>query len=103
MTLTVGMTLTTGNTQGQTADKNLFNHLDFGVTLGSTGAGFELAMPATEWARIRTGMSYMPKVEVPMTFGIQVGDDPATSSAKFNRLSGYLSDITGNKVKQEVV
>ena len=102
MTLAVGMTLTTGNTQGQTADKNLFNHLDFGVTLGSTGAGFELAMPATEWARIRTGMSYMPKVEMPMTFGIQVGDDLATSSAKFNRLSGYLSDITGNKVKQEV-
>ena len=56
-----------------------FNHMDFGVTLGTTGLGFDVAMPANEWVRLRTGLSYTPKIEVPMTFGIQVGDDASTS------------------------
>lgn len=79
-----------------------FNHMDFGVTLGTTGLGFDVAMPANEWVRLRTGLSYTPKIEVPMTFGIQVGDDASTSQEKFDRLSGYLTNFTGNQVKQEV-
>ena len=80
----------------------LFDHMDFGVTLGTTGIGFDLAMPATEWARIRAGFSYMPRVEVPMTFGVQVGNNPAESKTKFDRLSSLLSSITGNPIKPEV-
>lgn len=82
--------------------KNFFNHMDFGVTAGSTGLGFDLAMPVGNYVRLRTGMSVVPRLEVPMTFGVQVGDDPATSQSKFERLSGYLSGLTGNKVKQDV-
>jgi hypothetical protein len=78
-----------------------FNHLDVGVTLGTTGYGFDVATPVTEWARLRTGFSYVPKMEVPMTFGIQVGEDEAMSEAKFKNLSGYLTNFTGNEVKPE--
>lgn len=100
--LTAGITLPTINAQAQNTDKNILNHMDFGVTLGTTGIGFEVAMPVTDYARVRTGMSYMPKVEVPMTFDIQVGNDPTTSAEKFNNLSKSLSSFTGNEVKDEV-
>lgn len=86
----------------QKSDPCVFNHMEFGVTLGTTGVGFDIAMPATDWLWLRTGVSYMPKVEVPMTFGVQVGDDPSTSQSKFEKLSGFLSGFTGYNPKPEV-
>lgn len=96
----LALSLCSAATEAQ--EKNLFNHMDFGVTLGTTGIGFDVATPVTDYVRLRTGMSYVPKIEVPMTFGIQVGDDPATSKSKFDRLSGLLSNFTGKPVSQEV-
>lgn len=84
------------------AQQQIFNHLDFGITLGTTGIGVDLATPVTEWARLRTGFSYMPRMEVPMTFGVQVGDDPETSQSKFDKLSGLLSSFTNYEAKSEV-
>lgn len=86
----------------QSLDNNMFNHLDVGLTLGTTGAGFDVAMPVGDYVRLRTGLSFVPRVEVPMTFGIQVGDDPSKSASKFNRLSGMLESITGNPVDDHV-
>ena len=79
-----------------------FNHMELGVTLCTTGIGVDVAVPATSWAWLRTGFSYMPKLEVPMTFGVQVGDNPATSKSKFEKLSGILSSFSGYEAKPEV-
>jgi len=84
------------------ADKNMFNHLDIGVTMGTTGLGFDVAMPVGDYVRLRTGFSFVPRVEVPMTFGIQVGDDPSKSASKFNRLAGMLQSFTGHAVEDHV-
>ena len=83
-------------------DKNFFNHMDLGVTLGTTGIGIEAGMPVCDMVRLRTGFSYMPRFEVPMTFGIQVGDDPETSASKFNKMASVLQDLTGNPVDDHV-
>lgn len=83
-------------------DKNCFNHMDLGVTLGTTGLGVEASMPVCDMVRLRTGFSYMPRIEVPMTFGIQVGDDPETSASKFNKMAAVLQDLTGNPVDDHV-
>ena len=37
-----------------------------------------------------------------MTFGIQVGDDPATSASKFTKMASVLQDLTGNPVDDHV-
>ena len=83
-------------------DKNFFNHMDLGVTLGTTGVGFEVSMPVHDMVRVRTGFNYIPRFEVPMTFGIQVGDDPATSASKFTKMASVLQDLTGNPVDDHV-
>ena len=86
----------------QQQEKNLFNHMDAAVTLGTTGLGIDLAMPVGESVRLRTGFSYVPRIEVPMTFGVQVGEDAAESKKKFDKLSNTLSNFTGQEVNSEV-
>ena len=98
----VALSMISATTSAQEQDPCFFNHMEFGVTLGTTGVGFDVAMPVTDWMWLRTGFSYMPRVEVPMTFGVQVGDDPATSQSKFDKLSGLLSSFTGYEAKSEV-
>jgi hypothetical protein len=79
-----------------------FNHLNVGVTLGTTGLGVEASMPINNYLWVRSGLSYLPRVEVPMTFGIQIGDDPQASKDKFNRMASVLEDLTGTPVSDEV-
>ena len=79
-----------------------FNHLNVGVTLGTTGLGVEASMPINNYLWVRSGLSFMPRMEVPMTFGIQIGDDPQASKDKFNRMASVLEDLTGTPVSDEV-
>ncbi len=88
--------------RAQTTTKNMFNHLDVGITMGTTGLGFDLAMPVGDYVRLRTGMSFIPHFEFPMSFDIQVGNDPTTSASKFNRLSKMLESFTGQPVENHV-
>ena len=80
----------------------LFNHLNVGVTLGTTGLGVEASMPLSNYVWVRSGLSFLPHVEVPMTFGIQIGDDPEKSKSKFDRMASVLESITGTPVSDEV-
>ena len=41
-------------------DKQLFNHLSLGFSLGTDMIGFDVAMPATPWLQIRAGYSIIP-------------------------------------------
>lgn len=79
-----------------------FNHLDVSFTAGTTGLGFDLAMPIGDYVQVRTGLDFMPHFKKNMDFGIQVGEDPAQSQSKFNRLQGMLSTLTGYSVDNTI-
>lgn len=79
-----------------------FNHLDFGVTLGTTGIGFDFATPICDFAQVRAGFSYMPEIKPTMHFGVQVGDDPTTSQSKFDKMSGMLESFIGHDVDNQI-
>ena len=51
-------------TQAQETDVEygLFNHVGAGVSFGLDGIGFDVAAPVTEWASVRAGMSFFPKL-----------------------------------------
>lgn len=94
-----------GSTMAQTAttpNKKLFQHLELGVTAGSTGLGVELAAPIGKMVQVRTGFSYMPEFEPTMNFGVQVGDDPAESQTKFENMSAILENMVGHDVKNSI-
>ena len=93
------VTATAQNTEAEGQDKKLIKHLDVSLTAGSTGIGFDLSTPIGEYVKVRTGLSIMPRVDLPTSFKLQVGDTIETSKSKFEHLSERLSGITGKEVE----
>ena len=89
---------------GDKGDKNILNHLDGSVTLGTTGVGVDLAMPIGKMVQVRTGFNFFPHYEQTMHFGVQVGDDtdPAVQDEKFNKLSQTLNEMFAFEVDRNV-
>ena len=85
-----------------TRDKKMFNHMDLSFTAGTTGLGFDMAMPAGEFFKLRVGGAFMPRFSYKMKFDIQVGDDPEQSASRFETLSGYMKQMTGYAVDDHV-
>ena len=96
---TMSMATATAQNISEGQDKKLIKHLDLSLTAGSTGIGFDLSTPIGEYVKLRTGFSIMPRVDLPTSFKLQVGDSVETSKSKFERLSERLSGITGKEVE----
>lgn len=82
----------------------MFNHLDLGVTLGTTGIGLDAAMPVGDYVKLRTGFEVMPRFNYDMNFGVESFDGTGTSidQSTFNRMAEVLYGLTGFKVDQNV-
>ena len=96
--------LCTANAQYFTGDKP-FKHLDFGVSAGTTGLGFDLALPIYDRFRVRAGFSFVPKFDKTINFGIDgTGDyeDKEQFLDKFEQISNKISDLTSLKVENNV-
>ena len=86
-------------------DHDLFNHLDLSVTAGTTGVGFDLAMPVGKYLQVRTGAAFMPKIHYDMLFDVMVGDQTLHSLKKesgFQQMINKLESLTGIVVKDKV-
>lgn len=92
------------------SDNGYFNHLDVSASMGSTGIGIDVAAPVGEYAKLRVGFSYMPRIELNSLFRVQVGDSLEHKfdkngnrvETKFDKLSGMLYKMYGYKVDDEV-
>lgn len=84
--------------------QNMFNHLDLGVTLGTTGIGLDAAMPVSDYVKLRTGFEVMPRFNYDMNFGVESFDGTGTSidQSTFNRMAEVLYGLTGFKVDQNI-
>lgn len=93
------------STQAQVAEKPstmMFDHLEVGATVGSTGFGLEAAMPCTKYLRVRAGVDVMPRFAVPMSFDIASYRDNSTQQTDFSKLQSMMQKISGFEVDQEV-
>lgn len=79
-----------------------WGQIDLSLTTGTSGIGFDVAVPLNDVLSLRGGYAIMPHVTHSMHFGVDVGDDPTKSQSKFERLAGLLDDMTGNKVDNVV-
>ena len=92
--------------------KNFLNHLDASVTVGSTGLGFDFAMPIGEYVQIRAGAAFFPHIKLKMTYGLEMTGDsnndngnaqPATEgTTSFEKAARVLKETTGRDVSPEV-
>lgn len=87
-----------------------FDHLDVSASIGTPGIGLDLSAPVGKYIKLRTGITYMPRVEVNSGFRVQVGDSLERKydkqgnriETKFDKLSGLLENMYGFKVDDEV-
>ena len=83
-TLAIAALMGTMSAQAQKVDDyGLFDRLSAGISLGTTGIGFEVAAPIGNYVQARMGYSFMPKIKVTKTVDIDsdknwLAKDPAT-------------------------
>jgi hypothetical protein len=84
--------------------KDILNHLDASLTVGSTGLGFDFAMPIGEYVQIRTGAAFFPHIKLKMRYSLEMtGDDSGSDGmTSFEKAARVLKETTGREVKPEV-
>lgn len=88
--------------QAQDKPHNIFNHLDVGVTVGTTGLGFELGSPVTEWAKVRIGADFTPSVDIPLHFGITAYSDGKVNTGNFEKIRDIMDKISGFEIDDQI-
>lgn len=53
------------------AQKNILNHLDVGVNVGTLGFGIDVAAPIGDYVRVRAGYNYMPRFTINSNFNVE--------------------------------
>ena len=74
-----------------------FEHLDLGVTLGTTGVGIDVATPISEQFRLRAGFSFIPEFDVKMNFGME-----GENGNDLHSMADKLVDLTGLEIKDNI-
>lgn len=76
------------------AQNNILNHMDVGVSVGTVGFGIDVAVPVTDYVRIRAGYSYMPPITFHSNFPIETsgGGKASYFINKFGKLNEMLPE-----------
>lgn len=88
-----------------TAKSNgILNHMDFSVTAGSTGLGFDFAMPVGNCLQVRAGGTWMPHFRVGVKYEILMSNsaDREEGRDKFAKASQLLMQLTGREAKNSI-
>lgn len=86
---------------GQLARHGILNHLDIGLTAGTTGIGLELASPLTKWARVRAGYSFVPHFSVDVDFGIS-NYQAENKRDNFSRIQEIMFQLSGYDMDKDI-
>ena len=78
-----------------------FKELEAGATISSTGLGIDVAATLGEYARIRTGFTYMPRFRMTSNFSVDMNGRNADED-KIRRMKDMMSGFTGVEMKDNV-
>jgi hypothetical protein len=101
------MTIGTTAIQAQNDKKDFvaFNHLDLGVTVGTTGLGIDIASPLGNSVQVRTGFEIMPRFEQSLHFDIQsfgYNDNGELQTSNFDIMADRLEALTNYRARPSV-
>lgn len=82
----------------------IFNHFDISFTIGTTGLGFDIATPVTDWVRLRAGGTFRLPKEYRATIDTEVasGLDAAEQDRRFDRLSAMMKSFMGTTPERSI-
>lgn len=99
----IGWAQATDPTLKTGSDRNIFKHLEGGVSLGTTGIGINVATNVTDYVRVRAGVDFTPHISVPMSFSLQsYTDGGGVNANNFDKLQNYMRRLTGIEVDDRV-
>lgn len=93
------------NIQKQTFEKNgILNHIDVGFTAGTTGLGFDIATPLTDWIRLRTGGVFRINSHKKATLDVEVAEGltQEEQNSRFEKLSTIVESFMSTTPAQTV-
>lgn len=82
-------------------DHGVLNKLEVAANIGTTGFGLEVASPVTKWTKLRLGVDFMPRIAIPMTFGLDSYIDGEISQS-FGRIQNMMYEMTGMTIDKEI-
>ncbi len=85
----------------QKAEKKMFNHLNLGITVGSTGLGAEVATPVGDYVRLRTGFTIVPRFKMESNFGVDLNSENINDDKK-RRMMDLMKNFTGEEMRDNV-
>lgn len=85
-------------------DRKWFNHIDVAGTIGTSGLGFDISMPMSEWAQLRVGGVWMPYFHFGPSFGVEVSEDlPADMQGqRFQNIANTMENLLGTRPELSV-
>ena len=78
------------------SEKNILNHMDVGVNVGTVGIGIDVAMPVGYYVRIRTGYNWIPSFNFKSDFPID------TRGGTMSKFVDKMKTIDVDKKMEEV-
>jgi hypothetical protein len=90
---------------------NLFRHLEVSLTVGTSGAGIDMAAPLCEFMQIRMGYDYMPQFSKSYNMNIAGGGQTARQyndqgnriRTPFDNIEQYMYEQTGSELQDHIV
>lgn len=113
LSLIILISSASAHAQSADADKSnsAFSHLDISLTAGSTGVGVDFSTPISSWLSVRAGASTTPRINMPSTYKLQVGDQPEKQKydkngnpiqTRFQKMADLMYQITGSNIDQKI-
>ncbi|MDE6299566.1 MAG: hypothetical protein K2M10_07980 [Muribaculaceae bacterium] len=76
------------------AANDVADNLTVSFTIGSGGLGLEVATPLTHWARLRTGVEWVPSFKIPLNFNLSsFSENGATNDV--SHIQQLVKDMMG--------
>lgn len=82
----------------------VFNHFDAAFTVGTTGFGFDIATPVTDWVRLRAGGIFRLSKKYTASVGTEIAENipEAEQTRRFEKLSGLMTSFMGTAPERTV-
>lgn len=75
--------------------------LEVGASIGSTGIGLDAAATLGNYARVRTGFTYMPRFKITSDFSVDVNGQKIDDD-KLRRMKDMMNGFTGTEMRDNI-
>lgn len=93
--VSLAVAFTALSAQAQEGDRNCFNHLSVGVSVGTTGIGIDLATPICNYVQMRAGVDFVPNIKFNTDLDIDAPDVPGYNIPNEIEVEGKVGFTNG--------